>query len=68
MVSLGGVDATGETLPGPDDLAAIDENPVRAFGDVDLAARSAAMAISVLVALLLLPLVFVYARATRRGA
>ncbi|TWG08404.1 chorismate synthase [Saccharopolyspora dendranthemae] len=33
VVSLGGVDASGEVLPGPDDLAAIDENPVRAFGD-----------------------------------
>ncbi|TDD85702.1 chorismate synthase [Saccharopolyspora karakumensis] len=33
VVSLGGVDATGEVLPGPDDLAAIDGNPVRAFGD-----------------------------------
>lgn len=41
---------------------------VRAFGDVDLAARSSAMAISVLIAALLLPLVVVYARATRRSA
>lgn len=33
VVGLGDVDAEGTTLPGPDDLAAIDENPVRAFGD-----------------------------------
>jgi chorismate synthase len=33
VVSLGGVEAAGETLPGPGDLAAIDENPVRAFGE-----------------------------------
>jgi chorismate synthase len=32
VVSLGGVDAETEKLPTPDDLAAIDENPVRAFG------------------------------------
>lgn len=40
VVSLGGIDADsdtddrtgGDTLPGPDDLAAIDANPVRAFG------------------------------------
>ena len=36
VVSLGDVDAAGEDadrLPRPEDLAAIDENPVRAFGD-----------------------------------
>jgi chorismate synthase len=32
VVSLGGIDAQAETLPRPADLAAIDENPVRAFG------------------------------------
>ncbi|GAA0522245.1 chorismate synthase [Saccharopolyspora subtropica] len=41
VVSLGGVDAEHDVLPGPDDLAAIDENPVRAFGD---AATEAMMA------------------------
>lgn len=33
VVSLGSVEAGGDALPGPEDLAAIDENPVRAFGD-----------------------------------
>ncbi|WP_184722638.1 chorismate synthase [Saccharopolyspora phatthalungensis] len=33
VISLGGVDAEHDVLPGPDDLAAIDDNPVRAFGD-----------------------------------
>ncbi|MGI8307306.1 chorismate synthase [Saccharopolyspora hattusasensis] len=33
VISLGGVDATRDVLPGPDDLGAIDDNPVRAFGD-----------------------------------
>jgi chorismate synthase len=33
VVSLGGVDAEHDVLPGPDDLDAIDQNPVRAFGD-----------------------------------
>ncbi|MFI0466031.1 MULTISPECIES: chorismate synthase [Saccharopolyspora] len=33
VISLGGVDATHDVLPGPDDLDAIDHNPVRAFGD-----------------------------------
>ncbi len=33
VVGLGAVDAGTPVLPGPDDLAAIDENPVRAFGD-----------------------------------
>jgi chorismate synthase len=33
VVSLGGVSSESETLPGPDDLKAIDDNPVRAFGD-----------------------------------
>ncbi|NHD17538.1 MULTISPECIES: chorismate synthase [unclassified Actinopolyspora] len=32
VVSLGDVDAAGETLPTAADLPAIDENPVRAFG------------------------------------
>ncbi|CAM01371.1 chorismate synthase [Saccharopolyspora erythraea NRRL 2338] len=33
VVSLGGVSAESDHLPGPDDLKAIDDNPVRAFGD-----------------------------------
>lgn len=33
VVSLGDVDADGDRLPSPQDLPAIDENPVRAFGD-----------------------------------
>lgn len=33
VVALGGVEAGGDTLPQPSDLAAIDENPVRAFGE-----------------------------------
>jgi chorismate synthase len=33
VVSLGEVSNDGGPLPGPEDLAAIDENPVRAFGD-----------------------------------
>ncbi len=33
VVALGGVEATGRQLPGPEDLAAIDDNPVRAFGE-----------------------------------
>ncbi|GAA4848130.1 chorismate synthase [Saccharopolyspora rosea] len=33
VISLGGVSAETDVLPNPDDLAAIDENPVRAFGD-----------------------------------
>ena len=33
VVALGSVEATGDLLPGPDDLDAIDANPVRAFGD-----------------------------------
>lgn len=33
VTSLGEVDAESDVLPGPGDLAAIDENPVRAFGD-----------------------------------
>nr|WP_228046053.1 chorismate synthase [Saccharopolyspora sp. HNM0983] len=33
VVSLGGADAEHDVLPGPDDLGAIDHNPVRAFGD-----------------------------------
>ena len=33
VVSLGGVSAESDHLPGPGDLKAIDENPVRAFGD-----------------------------------
>lgn len=33
VVTLGEVGADSEFLPGPDDLARIDENPVRAFGD-----------------------------------
>ncbi|MGW3468111.1 chorismate synthase [Saccharopolyspora sp. NPDC000995] len=32
VISLGGVDASHDVLPGPDDLGAIDDNPVRAFG------------------------------------
>ena len=33
VVSLGSVSVAGEAMPGPDDLDAIDHNPVRAFGD-----------------------------------
>jgi chorismate synthase len=33
VVSLGGVSAEADVLPTPEDLDAIDENPVRAFGD-----------------------------------
>ncbi|WP_460955793.1 chorismate synthase [Parasphingorhabdus pacifica] len=33
VTSLGEVDADSDLLPAPDDLQAIDENPVRAFGD-----------------------------------
>ncbi|MDR7303301.1 chorismate synthase [Haloactinomyces albus] len=33
VVGLGGVDADSDRLPGPEDLPAIDDNPVRAFGD-----------------------------------
>ena len=33
VIGLGGVSAESDVLPQPDDLAAIDENPVRAFGD-----------------------------------
>jgi chorismate synthase len=33
VISLGGVEAQHGVLPGPDDLDAIDQNPVRAFGD-----------------------------------
>ncbi|QUH01602.1 chorismate synthase [Saccharopolyspora erythraea] len=33
VVSLGAVSAESDHLPGPDDLKAIDDNPVRAFGD-----------------------------------
>ncbi|PYE53106.1 ABC transporter permease [Deinococcus yavapaiensis] len=51
----------GATFPGTLSVLA-----VRAFGDVDLGARSTAMAISVLIAASLLPLVVVYARATRK--
>ncbi|GAA2802636.1 chorismate synthase [Saccharopolyspora taberi] len=33
VVSLGGVTAESDHLPGPGDLGVIDQNPVRAFGD-----------------------------------
>src|SRR5699024_2700489 len=32
VVSIGGAESAETTLPAPDDLAAIDESPVRAFG------------------------------------